>query len=62
MQASYKKMLEDEDVPPSKAQTKQSIFSPSKVKQVQTPVKKGAYKTPTKTEIENQKYLTRFKL
>ncbi len=65
--AAYNKMLEKEQenaqpvvavAPP--AEGKQSIFSPARAKLVQTPIKKATpYKTPSKTELENQKSASR---
>ena len=58
VQQSYNKMLEKEQEPepPTQPQPKQSIFSPAKAKLTQTPAKRGAaYKTPSKTELDNQK-------
>jgi len=66
--ATYNKMLETEEgenvpapqipAPQTVTNQKQSIFSPAKAKQatMTTPLKKQpANKTPSKTEIENQK-------
>ncbi len=56
VQTSYSKMLESSEEPPATVpQAKQSIFSPARAKQMTTPIKKVTFKTPSKTEIENQR-------
>lgn len=59
--SSYQKMLEKEEEPAEPSAPKQSIFSPAKTRQLHTPLKKTPHKTPSKTEIENQRLALQFK-
>lgn len=56
--SSYQKLLaKDEEEPRPPGTGKQSVFSPYRKGKQATPIKSSTYKTPSKADIEQQKYL-----